>query len=88
MSEGARGVIAAADTITGKIVEAEKMRAALEEIKRLHSARIMPDGQMWCDICCFDQSGHQTEDCAQSHEHRIEWTSACSTAEIIGRAGL
>lgn len=87
MTEGVRGLLAAADKIESRIVEAEKMRAALEEIKRLHSARIMPDGQMWCDLCCFDESGHQTEDCAASHEHQAGW-AACSTTEIIARAGL
>jgi len=87
MTTGARGLMAAADKIEARIVEAEKLRAALEEIRLLHSARIMPDGQMWCDVCCFDEGGHQTEDCAQSHEHHVGW-AACSTTEIIARAGL
>ena len=68
--------------------ELDRRDAALREIRQLHSARIMPDGQMWCDICCFDESGQQTEDCAQSHDH-VRWTAAaCSTTEIIVRAGL
>lgn len=67
--------------------EIDRRDAALREIRQLHSARIMPDGQMWCDICCFDESGQQTEDCAQSHQHRTGW-AACSTTEIIARAGL
>lgn len=83
----ARAVIAAADKIEARIVEAEKLRAALEEIRLLHSARIMPDGEMWCDVCCFDESGHQTEDCELCHEHTAEGPG-CSTAEIIARAGL
>lgn len=33
----ARNLIAAADQIEARIVEAEKLRAALEEIKRLHA---------------------------------------------------
>lgn len=76
------------DGITSVVGEIDALRSALEQIKKLHSARIMPDGQMWCDICCFDESGQQTEDCAQSHDH-LRWTAAaCSTTEIIARAGL
>lgn len=67
--------------------ESRRFRAALEEIRRLHAPRIMPDGEMWCDLCCFDESGHQTEDCAESHDHQ-PGRAACSTAEIIARAGL
>lgn len=41
---GARGILAAADKIEGRIVEAEKMRTALEEIKRLHAPRGVCEG--------------------------------------------
>lgn len=79
---------AVSETLARAFSEIDAISTALEEIKRLHSARIMPDGQMWCDICCFDESGQQTEDCAQSHDH-LRWTAAaCSTTEIIVRAGL
>lgn len=69
----------------------DHMRAALEEIKRLHSVRILQKGQSaWragCQVCCCDESGHQTEDCLGSHEHTLNGP-VCSTAEIIARAGL
>jgi hypothetical protein len=35
VSAGARGVLAAADQIHARIADAEKLRAALEEIRRL-----------------------------------------------------
>ena len=90
MTGGARGLIAAADKIEAKIVEAEKLRAALEEIKRLHAPLMMPvNDELWrvCDHCCFEDDGHLTEDCAQSHEHTADGPG-CATAEVIARAGL
>lgn len=87
---GARGVLAAADQIHARIADAEKLRAALEEIRRLHQPRILPTGSsllMVCDHCCFEDSGQQTEDCVASHEHTVDGP-ACHTTEIIGRSGL
>lgn len=37
MSQGVRGLIAAADDVQARIADAEKLRAALEEIDRLHA---------------------------------------------------
>jgi hypothetical protein len=88
--DGVRGVLAAADHIEARIVEAEKLRAALEEMMRLHQPILLPTAKavyMLCDHCCFDDSGHQTQDCIDSHEHSFDGP-ACATAEIIARAGL
>jgi hypothetical protein len=90
VSAGARGVLAAADQIHARIADAEKLRAALEEIRRLHQPMMLPIGSsllMVCDHCCFEDSGHQTEDCAASHEHTVDGP-ACHTAEILARSGL
>ena len=91
----ARGLMAAADQIEARIVEAEKMRAALEEIKRLHAetAFWMNDAEpgerikVVCNICCLDAGGHRSEECEDSHEHSADGP-VCSTVEIIARAGL
>lgn len=91
----ARGIMAAADKIEARIVEAEKMRAALEEIRRLHSetAFWMDDAEpgerikVVCTLCCLDVGGYRSEECESSHEHTADGP-ACSTAEIIARAGL
>lgn len=88
MTRGARGLIAAADQIEARIAEAEKLRTALEQIQRLHAPIIMPtDCVPVCSMCCFDEAGYQTSDCMDSHEHS-DSGPACSTAEIIARAGL
>lgn len=94
MTTGARGLMAAADKIEARIVEAEKLRTALEEIQRLHQPMMFPVGaklEHWvklCSVCCFEESSNrQTEDCELCHEHTAEGP-ACSTAEIIARAGL
>ena len=91
----ARAVLAAADKIEAKIVEAEKLRAALEEIRRLHAeTAFWMDGaepgeriKVVCNICCLDASGYRSEECEDSHEHSADGP-ACSTTEIIARAGL
>ncbi len=87
---GVTGILAAADHIEARIVEAEKTRAALEQIRQLHAPTLMPiDGGLLklCDHCCFDDAGQQTDDCANSHEHTVDGP-ACHTAEIIARSGL
>ena len=87
---GITGILAAADLIEARIVEAEKTYAALEQIKQLHAAIVMPiDNRLLllCDHCCFDDAGQQTDDCANSHEHTVDGP-ACHTAEIIAKAGL
>ena len=112
MTGGARGIIAAADHIEARIVEAEKLRAALEEIKRLHAPSVAcrgccstqcPGDCDWsdayngelltvCGHCCIDIGEHrQNDECLTDHEHGVEYgdqVAACSTAEIIARAGL
>lgn len=92
---GARRLLAAADKIEGRIVEAEKMRTALEEIKRLHAEAAFWDDdaqpgeriRMVCNICCLDPGGYPSDECEESHEHSADGP-ACSTAEIIARCGL
>jgi hypothetical protein len=87
---GITGILAAADKIEARIVEAEKTHAALAEIKRLHAPMVMPIDNhllLLCDHCCFDDAGQQTDDCANSHEHSVDGP-ACHTAEIIAKAGL
>ena len=98
----ARGLIAAADKIEARIVEAEKLRAALEEIKRLHAPRSAmcdecygggcrdcEDAGGWqiCSLCCLDEEGDVLDNCIACHQHTND-IPACSTAEIIARAGL
>ena len=89
-----RGLLAAADQVEARIVEAEKLRAALEEIRRLHQPMMFPAGadlQRWvkvCGHCCFGEAtGQQSDDCAVFHEHAADGPG-CATAEIIARAGL
>lgn len=85
---GVRGLMAAADHIEARIVEAEKLRAALEEIKRLHWPKHVDDTDqdaaniLVCAHCCSDG-----ENCLDFHDHDTTGP-ACSTAEIIARAGL
>ena len=70
--------------------QADTYRAALQQIRQLHAPMMMPiDGGllMLCDHCCFDDAGHQTDDCATSHEHTADGP-ACHTTEIIARSGL
>lgn len=91
MSDRIYRTLADAEQIEARIVEAEKLRAALEEVRRLHQPMVMPiDGRllMVCSHCCFEEgSGMSTEDCLDSHEHTADGP-ACATAEIIARAGL
>ncbi len=87
---GITGILAAADLIEARIVEAEKTYAALKQIKQLHAAIVMPIDNhllLLCDHCCFDDAGQQTDDCANSHQHTVDGP-ACHTAEIIAQAGL
>jgi hypothetical protein len=87
---GITGILAAADLIEARIVEAEKTRAALEQIKQLHAPMVMPINDhllLLCDHCCFDDAGQQTDDCANSHQHTVDGP-ACHTAEIIAQAGM
>ena len=87
---GITGILAAADQIEARIVEAEKTHAALNQIKQLHAAIVMPINDhllLLCDHCCFDDAGQQTDDCANSHQHTVDGP-ACHTAEIIARSGL
>ena len=87
---GITAILAAADTIETRIAEAEKLRAAIDQIKRLHAPMVMPINDhllLLCDHCCFDDAGQQTDDCANSHEHTVDGP-ACHTAEIIAQAGL
>ena len=86
MSAGARGVLAAADQIHARIVEAEKLRAALEDIRRLHGT-VVVGGLVVCAICCLDVGGYRHEECADSHEHTASGPG-CSTTEILARAGI
>jgi hypothetical protein len=90
LTSGVTRILAAADKIEARIVEAEKLRAALEQIKQLHAAIVMPINNhllLLCDHCCFDDAGKQTDDCANSHEHTVDGP-ACHTAEIIATADL
>lgn len=87
---GITGILAAADKIEARIVEAEKTHAALNQIKQLHAPMVMPINDhllLLCDHCCFDDAGQQTDDCANSHQHSVDGP-ACHTAEIIARSGL
>lgn len=95
MTGPAHRLMAAADKIEARIVEAEKLRTALEEIKRLHAETAFWDDNaqpgerisVVCTICCLDPSGYRSDECEESHEHSADGP-ACSTAEIIARAGL
>ena len=82
MSEG--GVL----SVVGAI---DTMRAALEEIKRLHARSVtrpgMPGAVAVCALCCLDTGGYRTDECIDSHEHTTDGP-VCSTTEIIARAGL
>ena len=85
----ARGLMAAADQIEARIVEAEKLRAALEEIKRLHEPRRWgsTDQILICPLCCLDAAGYREQFCVDYHEHTADGPG-CATAETIARAGL
>ena len=90
LTSGVTRILAAADKIEARIVEAEKTYAALEQIKQLHAPMVMPIDNhllLLCDHCCFDDAGQQTDDCANSHEHTVDGP-ACHTAEIIAKAGM
>ena len=90
LHSGVSRILAAADHIEARIVEAEKTHAALDQIKQLHAAIVMPINDhllLLCDHCCFDDAGQQTDDCATSHQHTVDGP-ACHTAEIIARSGL
>lgn len=86
---GVGRLMAPADRIEARIADAEKLRAALEEIKRLHQPMMMPGSSllMLCDHCCFEDCGNQTADCAESHQHTAGGPG-CATADIIARWGL
>lgn len=110
MTTGARGLMAAADKIEARIVEAEKLLAVVEEIRRLHAPVLVCNGchlrecpgdcdwpshvdsheatETICAVCCFDErDAARGEWCISAHEHTLGGP-ACSTAEIIARAGL
>jgi hypothetical protein len=86
VSAGARGVLAAADQIHARIADAEKLRAALEEIRRLHGT-VTVDALVVCAICCLDVGGVRHDECVDSHEH-TDTGPGCSTTEILARAGI
>lgn len=95
MSGGVRRLMAVADDVQVRIADAEKLRAALEEIKRLHAevAFWSDDAEpgerirVVCVICCLDVGGYPSEECDDSHDHSADGPG-CSTGEIIARAGL
>lgn len=84
-------------TIPETVRDIDRMRAVLEEIKRLHATRTAEFGILAarhgspvavCGHCCIDaRSGYVSADCVDCHQHTATGP-ACCTAEIIARAGL
>ena len=81
--------------IVHAVTEIDTMRAALQEIKRLHAVSLVWESTIGeerklksvCVLCCLDTGGYRTDECEDSHEHTADGP-VCSTTEIIARAGL
>ncbi len=89
-TSAARAVLAAANTLEARITDCERLRAALEDIKRLHApAKFTSMGSSWevCSTCCVDPDGATSSDCDIWHDH-VDGAPTCATAAIIERAGL
>ena len=85
-------------TMPETVRDIDRMRQALEEIKRLHAeiTFLIDDGEpverikRVCSICCLNIGrfgGYRGKECEESHQHTADGP-ACSTVEIIARAGL